>query len=144
MITIEQAITQLLLGDQDVSALVSDRIYPQVGPQEVQPPCVIYTTSEAERTAALNGYLGQRSCVFRFDCYGGQSGGSYASAKTLGAAVQDCLFGFLRGELSYAGETLEVQGILDEGGSDELEPPIHGEERGLDYCAVSVRVWWHT
>lgn len=142
--TIEQAITQLLLTDSAVSTLVGDRIYPQVGPQEVAPPCVIYTTSEAERTPTLNGYLGLRTCAFRFDCYGGQQGGSYASAKALGAAVQDCLLGFLRGSLAYAGESLNVQGIFDDGGSDELEPPIHGEERGIDYCAVAVRVWWHT
>ena len=34
--------------------------------------------------------------------------------------------------------------VEQEGGEDGLEPPVHAEEQGLDYCGVQLRVYWYT
>lgn len=138
--TVETAIRDLLLEDADLTALLGDRIYPQDAPQTAEPPYVLYFTADPEQTLTLNGYINNYNQAFRFDCYGGPLGRSYSSAKAIAKALRTCLFSFLRGT---APGGVEIQGILDDGGEDGLEPPIHGEEEGLDYVGVQVRVHWN-
>lgn len=137
---IEEALVLLLKADAAVAALVAARVYPQAGYSDDVPPVVLYTTSDPERQLALNGYIDLYSVNVRFDCYG--QAPAYASAKAVSAAVRACLFGFLRGNVTDGTHTVNVQGVFDAGGEDGLDPPVHGEERGVDYVGVSVEVWY--
>ena len=140
--TIEEAIVSVLEADATLTALVGTRIYPQEAPQDETLPLVLYATSDPSQAESMAGWVDLYDQAFRFDCYGGDSSGSYASAKAVAQAVRDRLHAFARGPVTVDGETVYVRGISDDGGEDGLEPPAHGEERGVDYCAVQVRVWW--
>lgn len=140
---IETAIVQLLLADATLAALVGDRVYPQDAPQDAQRPYVVYETSDSVRLATMTGYLNLRFTAFRFTSFGGDAGGRYVSAKAVDEAIADKLFGFVRGEITHQGETLNVQLIEDEGGEDGLEVPAHADEEGLDYCGRNLRVHWN-
>lgn len=139
--TIEEGLRRLLLSDGVLAALVGEKVFPLEAPQDLEPPYVLYASSDPTRHLGLGGYQNLYDCAVRFDCYGGPGGGSYASAKAVAAAVRGRLFGFFRGPLGPAGE-IDCQGVLDDGGEDGIEEPVHGDERGVDYCAVQVRVFW--
>ena len=140
--TIEEAMVAMLAADATLTGLVGTRVYPQEAPQDEALPLVLYTTSDPSQAESMNGWVDLYDQAFRFDCYGGDSSGSYASAKAVAAALRSRLHAFARGPVVLADGTVYVRGISDDGGEDGLEPPAHGEERGVDYCAVQVRVWW--
>lgn len=142
--TIESALVQLLNADAAFAALAGGRVYPQDGPRDGEGPWVVYATSDPDREMSFTAYLGLQNQSFRFDCYGGGERERYRSAKRVAAALRDCLFGFLRGEVvAPDGDAVNVQGVFPEGGEDGLEPPAHAEGAGLDYVAVQVRVYWN-
>lgn len=140
---VETAIVQMLLADAAVAALIGTRLYPQDAPQDGARPLVLYATSDPDRLPTMTGYLTLQSKAFRFDCYGGDSGGRYLSAKNVADAIEDKLYGFAKGTITYGAETLNVQLIEPDGGEDGLEPPVHGDEEGLDYVGVGCRVHWN-
>lgn len=140
--TVEEAIRAYLIEPGGgVESLVGPRVYAQDAPQEADLPLVLYVTSDPEQLQTLAGvYLNHYSQSFRFDCYGGGDM-SYASAKSIARAVRDRLGGLVH--TAIGDDSITVQGVFQEGGEDGLEPPVHAEEKGLDYCGVQLRIHWH-
>lgn len=139
--TIEQAIRERLLANATLTALVSTKVYAIEAPQDSDPAYVILATSDPYQFEALAGDRPNLySSVFRFDCYGGGVE-RYTSAKAVAAAVRGCLFGLtLNSQMGTSG--LDLAGVEDLGGEDNLEPPLHADGSGIDYVGVTVRLFW--
>lgn len=141
--TIEQAVRERLVADPTLSALVATKVYAQEAPQESDPPYVLYATSDPYQFEGLADRVNLYSEAFRFDCYGGDSSGAYASAKSVASAVRACLFG-LENNAQLGTSGLDLAGLEDLGGEDSLEPPLHADGAGIDYVGVTVRIFWRT
>jgi len=145
--TIEEALVYTLSGSAPLNGLIGDgkgalRLYPLQAPQDLPTPFVLYATSDPDQLQTMTGWLGLWEQAFRFDCYGGQAGGSYASAKAVAGALFEVL-GALppQADIGPRGE-VRVQLVERDGGSDELEPPVHADESGVDYVGLGLRVHW--
>lgn len=140
--TIEQAIRDRLVADATLSALVSTKVYPQEAPQDADPPYVLYTGSDPFQFPTLYSRVDLYSEVLRYDCYGGGTG-PYNSAKAVSAALRSCIFGLTENaQIGTSG--LDLAGVEDLGGDDNLEPPLHADGSGIDYVGVMVRIFWRT
>ena len=109
--TIEEALYTHLSGNAGLSALVSNRIYPMIMPQDVALPAVTYQKISGERMHTLQTDPGVASPRFQFNCWGS----SYSSAKAVAVKVKDALKDFT-GTLGGAGgvTVLRVVGPEDE------------------------------
>lgn len=140
--TIEQAIRERLLANATLTALVSTKVYAIEAPQDSDPAYVIMATSDVYQFEALASRPNLYSAIFRFDCYGGGAE-RYTSAKAVAAAVRGCLFGLTNNsQLGTSG--LDLAGVEDLRGEDNLEPPLHADGAGIDYVGVTVRIHWRT
>jgi hypothetical protein len=62
MASIETAIRALLVGNSNVTDLVSTRIYPIAAPENATRPFVVYELEEIDPVDALNSYTGVSFC----------------------------------------------------------------------------------
>lgn len=67
---IERAIYQLLLADSAISAIVSNRIYPDVADEGVQGPYLVYQKIGGFRPLDIALDAGQKSALIQIDAYG--------------------------------------------------------------------------
>ena len=82
------ALVTALRNDPAVAAYVSDRIYPQVMPDEPVVPAIVYTLISNRPQNSLEGYTsGQMNAIVQLDCYTK----TYADAQALADVVQDLL-----------------------------------------------------
>lgn len=82
------ALVTALRTDPAVSAIVGDRIYPQVMPDEPVVPALVYTLISNRPQNSLEGYTsGQMQAIVQIDCYTMM----YGDAQLLADAVQDLL-----------------------------------------------------
>lgn len=132
--TLEQAIQSVLIADAAVSALVSTRVYPEMGPQSGTLPSVTY--NQATRIQMRNlagGLVDLNSYSMRLEAHGR----TYASAKAVSDAVRDVLLP-LFGQIGTTG--VYIRGVFEIGGEDDHTPPIHADERGIFHAGLDVEI----
>jgi Protein of unknown function (DUF3168) len=148
-VEIEDAIQQYLAADAGVTPLVGSgsacRIYPQQGLQDTTRPFVCFVASDPEQRISVGGVPMNFYFVrMRFDVYA--DAGDYASAKAVARAIRggrpaaDTGLLGLQGDIAGGGAT--IRGVFDDGGQDELEPPLLADELGLPSVSVGVRIYY--
>ncbi len=139
---VEQALRNLLLATGSVTSLVGERIHPMAAPQApANPafpqtaalPAVTYSDSSRKTQMTYDGPILLDKYGITIQSYAK----SYGVAKAIGKAIRDRLLGY-RGEATGG----RILGIFDEDESDELELPIHDEEKGIYYVTLSLIVWY--
>lgn len=80
---IEQAVAAALTASAEVTALVSDRVYPLKLPQEATLPAVTYQRTDSSPDYTLHGY-GSESVTLTLNSFGP----TYGEAKELAIAVR--------------------------------------------------------
>lgn len=88
--SIESGLYTHLTNDPDVSALVGDRIYPLLVPQDASLPAIAYQRISTGREEAHTGPSGLCSARIQLTCIAD----SYESAKSVADAVRKSLDGF--------------------------------------------------
>lgn len=105
---IEEAIAALLEADSGVSAIVDDRIFPQVIRQDeegvIRLPAITYTNVSGFREHSLLGPAGYARPRMQIDCWAY----FYLEAKQIAEAVRLALDGF-RGDVSIGSDSLRIE-----------------------------------
>jgi hypothetical protein len=109
MSVIEEAVVARMLADSALAALIDQRLYPLVIPQDVALPAVAYQKIDSPKTSSHSGRSDLARSRFQFACLAA----TYAGAKALASAVVDCWWGW-RG--TAAG--VRIDGSLVENDSD--------------------------
>lgn len=87
----EVQVYNLLKNDSGVKALINERVYPLVAPQNVTKPYITYRVVTGLKIQCLGGQIFQGDYRMQLDCFGT----SYASVKAISQAVKNCLIGFM-------------------------------------------------
>jgi len=85
----DEAVDERLRGDTALAALVSDRIYPDVIPQLVVYPVIIYHQVSEAASYSHDGDSNLDTSRYQFDCYGSTK----VSARTVKDALRTLLSG---------------------------------------------------
>jgi hypothetical protein len=126
---IGQALVQYLAADSEVSALVSNRIFPHVIPQQVpggasRVPCLVYRIAAEERDRTLC----ETQRLFRARIEISSYARTFATARALAAAVREAL-------VDYAGTmgspAVRVRDVALETAFtlDDMEPGLFREQQ---------------
>lgn len=86
----ELAVYSLLKDAPAIIALVADRIFPLLAPQDVDVPFLVYQRVSGVRWRSLSGPSGMAQPRMQVDAYAM----TYSGAKTLATAVRQTLDGF--------------------------------------------------
>ncbi len=92
--SLERGLVTWLLTETALTALVVDRIYPQMAPQAPTYPCLIYTRTGTDRARALNAGDTAPTARLELTAWGGRGPGGYDVAKRLAAALVPILEGY--------------------------------------------------
>ncbi len=127
-VSISSAIRDVLIDDAGVSALVEDRIYPQVLPQKPTFPAITLQQLDSPPIDDITGHAGLHRSIFQIDAWAQ----SQASSNLLAEKIRLALSG-------YTGEPLgvKVRGIRLESKVDLFEPEI------ANYRKIQRFVIWH-
>lgn len=126
--TIEEALAARLTGDVGLTALVEDRIYPQVMPDDCPKPAMTYQRIDAPRIQTNEGTSGLVPARFQLTIWDP----SYSSVKQVAAKVMAAMSDFAG---VFTG--LEVQGAQLDDDRDGYEPDTKLRNVQLDY------ILWH-
>jgi len=104
--TIETTLFSTLSGAAGVSALVSSRIYPNVAPESVTFPYLVYSVISSERMHTLPGVANMQRKTIQIDC----NATTYSGAKALATAVISALEGdgYQQSEYDLYDDTTQV------------------------------------
>lgn len=125
---IQETVYTLLTGDMAVAALVGDRVYPLVIPEQVydaatKRPCIVYQRDGLDKSRTFCGTIGLQYSSFAFDCYARK----YLDAQAVAEAVKS-LFEDYQGGV--------IDDVLFENQFDGLDP-----EPGLFRVRVTLGFW---
>ncbi len=101
---IEQGIEQRLMADAGVSALVGNRIYPVVLPENCSYPAITYQLITSHETYTNDGPLGEVRARIQIDSWGKR----YGQVKAVAQAVRVALNGFT-GQLPDGTYVFEIE-----------------------------------
>jgi hypothetical protein len=93
MTTVEEGLVAHLMGDSDVTASISTRLYPLVVPQDAALPAAAYQRISGPREPAHDGPTGLARARIQFTFVGA----TYAEAKEAATAFRRLLDGHRRG-----------------------------------------------
>jgi len=82
--TIGEAIVEYLLSLPAVTDLIDERLYPNVAPQDIDKPTLVYQLIDAQHVASRSGSSHLARSLFQFTC----EADTYAEADALAAAVR--------------------------------------------------------
>ncbi len=133
----EEALSTLLINDDGVVSLVSDRVYPNRVPQREQLPAVITKRVSGGPQRTLNGIAGTKRGVFQIESW---SGKSQEEARGIDLLVQAAIENFGRGRL--AGWFVQALLVDEDSDSDNPQIPTHADDLGF-FCSVcSITVFY--
>ncbi len=130
--SIKQGLYTFLGAQSAITNLVSDRIYPEVIPDQVfdaasKRPCLVYSRQGTERTRTFCGTIGLVQSAFNVDCYAR----TYQDAEALAAAVRSALTDY-RGAMGS--ETVQSTQLIGDFDLLDLEP-------GLFRVSLAFAIW---
>lgn len=120
--SLERALFARVTGDAAVSALIGDRLFPNVAPLGTDAPFATYQRISATRVRSLTQRSGLAMARMQLDCMAE----TYAGARALADAVRQALDGF-RGAAGSPPVTIEASSIQSDQDlyEDAAEPPLH-------------------
>lgn len=128
---IEEAIYSYLSGHAGLTALVSNRIYPLVMPQNTILPAVTFSKVSGPRVHAMQKDTGMAYPRFQVSCWGS----TYKQAKEVAAQVRAALQDY-KGTMGGAGGVV-VGGVFIQDENDLYEPGTQVYHVALDF------IIWH-
>lgn len=132
--TMEEALTALLLGHAPLQALVGNRIHWLVQPRHASGfPYVNLTVVSDPRSYHMAGQSGLRKTRVQVDVWAE----SYSSARSVERVIADFVSGF-RG----AGSGVNFRGVFI-GGARDLTDQTTGEERQVFRISVDLQLIWN-
>lgn len=127
---IEQAIITALLADSALIAVVGQRIYPVLAPQDIEAPYVVINKISGPRNHSMGGSSHLVNPRFQFSCFAT----TYAVAKQVSGLIQTVLQG-------YSGTLGGVGGVAVNGCFYEDETDMYEDDTKLFHVALDFKLW---
>ena len=110
----ESEVYQLLKTNTAIKALINERVYPMVAPQNVVKPYITYQVINGNNNQCVSGGIYQKDIRFQIDCWSLK----YSEVKAIKEAVVNSLVGFKASNNinvmdGYESETLLYRQIID-------------------------------
>lgn len=103
---IESDLVAVLTGDAGIAALVGQRVYPLVLPQNPTLPAIVYQEVQGTARAGADGDMGQRESRFLVSWWAS----SFSAVKVGKGLMLGLLSGYSGGDI----ERIEVDGLRDD------------------------------
>jgi hypothetical protein len=120
----DEAVNERLRGDTALYALIMDRIYPDVIPQSVVWPAIIYHQVSESATYSHDGDSNLDMARYQFDCYG--------STKVSARTVKDALRTLLSGK-KFGASNIRVASCLLDNSLGGYDPALKAWRYIQDY-----------
>ena len=120
----EAAIVTLIEADSTVGAIMGDRIYPNLLPDEPEFPAVVYQEISTDSQEAIDGPADFAFSRLQLSCWAETK----AEAVALAQAICTLLQGY-KGDVTVGDDTVTIRGILLEDRGDLFEPAPAVNER---------------
>jgi len=124
---IKKGLITLLEADNDITTIVSTRIYVDRIPQSGSSPCVVLSTSGTERVWSNDGPTGIPTASIEIDCFSE----TYLQAITIADEIRLCLDGYTGSVGSQTIHACFLENQVDL--SDNVEP-------GTDIAVYRIRL----
>lgn len=89
MSTIGEAVVEYLLSTVAITAIIGDRLYPNVAPQDAIKPTLVYQLIDAQHVASRSGSSHLARSLFQFTAEAETYAGADALADAVRAAYED-------------------------------------------------------
>ena len=87
----ESDVYQLLKSNVAIKALINERVYPMVAPQNVVKPYLTYQVISGLKLQCMGGQIYQGDYRMQIDCFSL----TYSNVKAISEAVKNALIGFM-------------------------------------------------
>ena len=110
----ESDVYQLLKSNVAIKALINERVYPLVAPQNVAKPYITYQVVTGLKLKCMGGKIYQGDYRMQLDCFSL----TYSNVKAISKAVENALEGFMSSDDinimdDYENETALFRQIID-------------------------------
>ena len=110
----ENDVYQLLKSNVAIKALINERVYPMVAPQNVVKPYLTYRVISGLKLQCMGGQIYQGDYRMQIDCFSL----TYSNVKAISEAVKNALIGFMTSSDiniidEYEDETKLIRQIID-------------------------------
>jgi len=110
----ESDVYQLLKSNVAIKALINERVYPMVAPQNVVKPYLTYRVISGLKLQCMGGQIYQGDYRMQIDCFSL----TYSNVKAISEAVKNALVGFMGSNSisimdDYENETALFRQIID-------------------------------
>ena len=110
----ESQVYQLLKTNTAIKALINERVYPMVAPQNVVKPYITYRVIIGLKLKCIGGQIYQGDYRMQLDCFSL----TYSNVKAISKAVENALEGFMSSDNiniidDYEDETALFKQIID-------------------------------
>ena len=87
----ESQVYQLLKSNVAIKALINERVYPMVAPQNVVKPYITYRVVSGIKLQCMGGQIYRGNYRMQLDCFSL----TYSNVKAISEAVKNALIGFM-------------------------------------------------
>jgi hypothetical protein len=116
----------------EISSIPSleNKVFPLYAKEGIEPPFIVYISSEGERTQDLNGYANTKEMVCELFILAQ----SYVEMKENTKLVIDKI-------ISFFGRSIGIDGPFIKGISYEQPDELHDKDHDYYRCSISMRLW---
>jgi hypothetical protein len=138
MAVLETGLYTYLAASTPITALVSDRIFPNAIPPGEAFPCVTFNRIGGEQPHHMTAAAVIQSARIQVDCWGKDpDGDGYEDAATIAEAIRNRLDGY-RGSMG----SVTVRTCHLDSQRDDYEAPTDGSGVGIDRVSQEYLVWY--
>lgn len=128
MSTIAEAVVENMLGNATITALIGERLYPNVAPQDAATPTLVYQLIDTQHVASRSGSSNLARSLFQFTC----AAETYAETKALADAVRGAWKDYRNQDIL----DLRIDGALITNDLDE-----YSEAHATHVVRLDVAIW---
>ncbi|MCP5017108.1 MAG: DUF3168 domain-containing protein [Ketobacter sp.] len=132
--TIESAIYSHLSTKSSITALVSDRIYPQIAPNSAEYPFITYNIVTEDHDHSMGGATGLANLILQLDVWAS----TVPTQVSLSEALRNALDGF-KGLMGS--EDLDIRNCFLQNRASFFEPRTEGKEIPDYRTTLDFSIW---
>lgn len=131
---IESALFNHLTNKASITALISDRVYNQLGPEGAAYPFITFTVLSTDHTHSMGGAVGLVNVNMQIDIWAE----SQIDRVTVTEAIRNALDGF---KGAMGAEALSIRNCFLESYSSFTEPEIEGRQKPVFRSSMDFSIW---
>lgn len=133
---IEDALKWKFNNTAEITALVADRVFPEIAPTNTKCPRIVYTKPDDKPEQCMAGASGLASCTFQLDVY------SNVSSKEA-SEVAEAIRLKLDGVNVETWDGVQIRNVVLKSGPSAFTEPVSDSEEGLFRVMAEYKVWYY-